>query len=57
MYTVDNEDNQTLFVADENPAGVTMSINDNGKVCSFNMPRVPMIEVLEYLLTKIKART
>lgn len=56
MYTIENEYSQTLFVADENPIGVTVSVNDKGNVSSFNLPRQQMVEALEYLLLKIKAK-
>ena len=56
MYTITNECGQTLFVADENPSGVTVSVNDKGNVSHFNLPRNQMIEALEYLLVKIKAK-
>jgi len=56
MYTIENEYSQTLFVADENPIGVTVSVNDKGNVSHFNLPRQQMIEALEYLLLKIKAK-
>lgn len=56
MYEIDNENEQALCVADENPSGVTLSVNDKGNVASFNLPRVKMIEALEYLLLKIKAK-
>jgi len=48
-----------LIVTDENPAGVTITVKDNtegGTMTSFNLPRQEMIEALEYILMKIKAR-
>ena len=47
-----------LIVTDENPKGVTLTIKDNapeGTMTSFNLPRMEMIEALEYVLNKIKA--
>jgi len=52
--------NKIMIVTDENPKGVTIVIKDNneggGQEC-FNLPRVEMIEALEYLILKIKARS
>jgi hypothetical protein len=51
--------NKVVIVTDENPKGVTLTIKDNAKDGgqeSFNLPRIQMIEALEYLLMKIKAR-
>jgi hypothetical protein len=56
MYTITNGCGQSLFVADENPSGVTVSVNDKGNVSHFNLPRTQIIEALEYLLLKIKAK-
>lgn len=47
-----------LIVNDQNPAGVTLVIKDNsehGGQESFSLPRLQMIEALEYILNKIKA--
>lgn len=52
------EPDKTLCFADSNPQGVTIVLTDNKeeKVLSFNLPRMEMIEALEYILQKIKAR-
>ena len=53
-----NEPDKVLCFADSNPQGVTIILTDNKeeKAISFNLPRMEMIEALEYLLQKIKAR-
>lgn len=53
-----NEPNKTVCFADSNPKGVTLLITDKNKedTISFNLPRMEMIEALEYVLAKIKAR-
>lgn len=54
----DNEPNKVICFSDSNPQGVTIILTDNneGKAVSFNLPRMEMIEALEYALQKIKAR-
>lgn len=54
-----HEENKTICFTDQNPTGVTISIkdqNDNGGQISFSLSRMEMIEALEYVLLKIKAR-
>lgn len=51
-----NVSNGLMIVRDENPGGTTITIEDDGRACEFNLPRQEMIEALEYLLMKIKAR-
>ena len=46
-----------LIVTDENPEGVTLTVKDNsieGSMTSFNLPRIEMIEALEYIVKKLK---
>lgn len=48
-----------IIINDSNPQGVTLTINDtskDGTQNSFTLPRMEMIEALEYILLKIKAR-
>ncbi len=53
-----NEDNLViLIVTDEDPKGVTLTVKDNspeGTMTSFNLPRMEMIEALEYIVKKLK---
>jgi len=52
-----SEESVVLIVTDEDPKGVTLTIKDNapgGSMTSFNLPRRPMIEALEYILKGIK---
>ena len=54
-----HEENKTICFTDQNPTGVTITLkdqNDNGGQISFSLPRTEMIEALEYVLLKIKAR-
>lgn len=53
-----NEPNKVICFADSNPVGVTLLLTDENKeeTISFNLSRVQMIEALEYVLAKIKAR-
>lgn len=54
-----HEENKIICFTDQNPKGVTMTIkdnNENGGQVSFSLPRMEMIEALEYVLHKIKAR-
>ena len=47
-----------VIVTDENPTGVTILIkntSDKGGQESFALPRMQMIEALEYVLSKLKA--
>lgn len=47
-----------ISVSDVDPVGVTISIlNGSGdSVKSFNLPRQDMIEALEYIVAKLKAK-
>lgn len=47
-----------IIVSDIDPTGVTMSIRDGSgePVNSFNLPRQDMIEALEYIVAKLKAK-
>ena len=59
-YIVDkNEPEKIVIINDENPIGVTITIKDTseetGGQKSFSLPRMAMIEALEYVLLKIKA--
>lgn len=52
------EANKIVIFSDQNPTGVTLTIkdqNDENQI-SFSLPRMEMIEALEYVLQKIKAR-
>lgn len=54
-----NELNKIVTFTDQNPTGVTLTLkdqNDGGGQLSFSLPRMEMIEALEYVLQKIKAR-
>lgn len=54
-----NEANKIVTFTDQNPTGVTLTIKDqniDGMQLSFSLPRMEMIEALEYVLQKIKAR-
>jgi hypothetical protein len=54
-----NEPNKIVTFTDQNPTGVTLTLkdqNDEGYELSFSLPRMEMIEALEYVLQKIKAR-
>lgn len=54
-----NEPNKIITFTDQNPTGVTLTLkdqNDEGGQLSFSLPRMEMIEALEYVLQKIKAR-
>ena len=53
-----NEPKKVVCFADSNPRGVNLLITDEAKeeTISFNLPRMEMIEALEYVLAKIKAR-
>lgn len=54
-----NEPNKIVTFTDQNPTGVTLTLkyqNDEGSQISFSLPRMEMIEALEYVLLKIKAR-
>jgi hypothetical protein len=54
-----NEPNKIVTFTDQNPTGVTLTLkdqNDEGGQLSFSLPRMEMIEALEYVLQKIKAR-
>lgn len=54
-----HEANKIICFTDQNPTGVTITLkdqNDNGGQISFSLPRTEMIEALEYVLLKIKAR-
>jgi hypothetical protein len=54
-----NEPNKIVTFTDQNPTGVTLTLkdqNDEGGELSFSLPRMEMIEALEYVLQKIKAR-
>ena len=54
------EINKIICFTDQNPTGVTITLkdqNDGGNQISFSLPRMEMIEALEYVLQKIKART
>jgi len=54
-----NEPNKIVTFTDQNPTGVTLTLkdqNDEGGHLSFSLPRMEMIEALEYVLQKIKAR-
>jgi len=49
---------KVLIVTDENPKGVTLTVKDNsddGSMTSFSLPRLHMIEALEYIVAKLKA--
>lgn len=49
-----------LIVTDEDPKGVTITVKDNscgGTMTSFNLPRIAMIEALEYIVKKLKTTT
>lgn len=53
------EPNKIVTFIDQNPIGVTLMIkdqNEDGGQLSFSLPRMEMIEALEYVLLKIKAR-
>lgn len=56
--TSKNEPKKVVCFTDSNPKGVTLLITDENKedTISFNLPRMEMIEALEYVLAKIKAR-
>lgn len=47
-----------ISVSDIDPTGVTMSIRDGSgePLKSFNLPRQDMIEALEYIVAKLKAK-
>jgi hypothetical protein len=54
-----DEPNKIVTFIDQNPTGVTLMLkdqNDDGGQLSFSLPRTEMIEALEYVLQKIKAR-
>ena len=53
------EEGKIICVTDQDPKGVTITIKDNnedGSQVSFSLCRMEMIEALEYILQKIKAR-
>lgn len=52
----DKKPGMQLIVTDEDPHGVTIEImNDCGvPQNNFNLPRIKMIEALEYILNKLK---
>ena len=55
-----NNPEKIVIVNDENPKGVTILIKDTSETGgqeSFTLPRMQMIEALEYVLQKIKARS
>ena len=47
-----------LIVLDQETKGVTLSVRDDfsDAMISFNLPRAPMIDALEYVLKKLKAK-
>lgn len=54
-----NEPNKIVTFTDQNPTGVTITLkdqNEGSNQISFSLPRMEMIEALEYVLQKIKAR-
>lgn len=54
-----DEPNKIVQFVDQNPTGVTMIIkdqNEGGGQLSFSLCRMEMIEALDYVLQKIKAR-
>jgi len=54
-----NNPNVVIIFEDSDPRGVSITIknnNDNGGQETFSLCRVDMIEALEYVLRKIKAR-
>ncbi len=59
-YITPNKDSEkpiVLIVTDQDPEGVTITIRDNsegGSISSFNLPRIAMINALEYIVKKIK---
>jgi hypothetical protein len=53
------EEGKIICFTDQDPKGVTITIKDNnedGGQVSFSLCRMEMIEALEYVLQKIKAR-
>jgi len=59
-YITPNKDSEkpiVLIVTDQDPEGVTITIRDNlegGAISSFNLPRIAMINALEYIVKKLK---
>lgn len=54
-----HEENKIICFTDQNPTGVTITLkdqNEGSNQISFSLPRMEMIEALEYVLQKIKAR-
>jgi hypothetical protein len=52
-----DEPNKVVIVTDQNPTGVTLTLKDENSQVQFSLCRMEMIEALEYVLQKIKART
>ena len=59
-YITPNKDSEkpiVLIVTDQDPDGVTITVKDNsegGTMTSFNLPRIAMINALEYIVKKLK---
>ena len=59
-YITPNKDSEkpiVLIVTDQDPEGVTITVKDNstdGTMTSFNLPRIAMINALEYIVKKLK---
>ncbi len=51
-----DEPNKVVIVTDQNPTGVTLTLKDENLEVQFSLCRMEMIEALEYVLMKIKAR-
>jgi hypothetical protein len=55
--TIPTDSPIVLIVTDENPAGVTLTVKDNlnNAMVSFNLPKIEMIESLQYIINELKA--
>jgi hypothetical protein len=51
-----HEPKKVIIISDQDPTGVTLTMKDEISEVQFSLCRKEMIEALEYVLIKIKAR-